>query len=114
MSRGGPRAPGLDARPSPLLPPPRPTLPPDLSCSPALMPDCVEVDEEEIKPKACHRHYDSYCEEVDAGKRFAPRAVAVEALQRRMQSRLGVSRVAALEPIGAKREEYYEQVRISF
>jgi len=48
-------------------------------------------------------------EDVPAGSKFPSRAAGVETASRRKQSCLGVTRTATLQPIGASREDFYEQ-----
>jgi hypothetical protein len=60
-------------------------------------------------PKTTHRHYDRYSETVPEGAKFASDFKGVEVVRRRNQQRLAVSYHPALEPLGAKREAYYQQ-----
>ena len=56
-----------------------------------------------------HRHYDEFMENEPVGKRYLARMTGVPSARRRHHARLGVSRVAFLEPIGASRESHYQQ-----
>ena len=60
-----------------------------------------------------HRHYDEFMENEPVGKRYLARMTGVPSARRRHHARLGVSRVAFLEPIGASRESHYQQRRAS-
>ena len=64
--------------------------------------DVVEVDEG-------HRHYDAFSEGNPPGVKFPGVVKGIETLSRRRQGRLAVSRLPYLEPIGPRREEFYEQ-----
>jgi len=72
--------------------------------------DTMETDDEEaFGIERTHRHYDDFCERTPVGTKFASAEKGLETLSRRAQSRLAVSRRPYLEPIGVRREEYYEQ-----
>ena len=62
-----------------------------------------------IAPQVDHRHYDEYAQELDIGKLMASNAGGVPGLRRRKSARLGISRVPFHEPIGSRREAFYEQ-----
>ncbi len=71
--------------------------------------DTVEMDDEAVLCDQNHRHYDLKCEKMLPGTKFPSRAQGLEVLQRRRQARLAVSRIPFLEPLGGKRENYYQQ-----
>jgi len=71
--------------------------------------DTVEVDDAAVGCNLHHRHYDEFCEKTMPGTKFPSRAQGLEVLQRRRQARLGVSRLPFLEPLGPKREPFFEQ-----
>ena len=54
----------------------------------------------------CHRHWDAVMERTPAGTTFKATQPGVSASRRRSDARLGVSRLAFLEPIGPGRENY--------
>jgi hypothetical protein len=62
-----------------------------------------------IAPQIDHRHYDEYAQELDIGTLMASNAAGVPGLRRRKSARLGISRVPFHEPIGSRREAFYEQ-----
>jgi len=66
-----------------------------------------EIDERVVDPD--HRHYDRDMEGAPVGKRYLSRAKGVPSVRRRMHSRLAVSRIKAVEPIGESRERHYQQ-----
>ncbi len=72
--------------------------------------DTVEMDDEAVLCDQNHRHYDLKCEKMLPGTKFPSRAQGLEVLQRRRQARLAVSRIPFLEPLGAKRENYHQQI----
>ena len=55
-----------------------------------------------------HRHYDVFSETVPEGQRFGSDYTGVEVVRRRHQQRLAVPRHTNVEPLGAKREPYYQ------
>ena len=59
-----------------------------------------------------HRHHDTKMETVPVGTKFPSLVKGLETLSRRRQARLGVTRCAYSEPLGGRREKYYEQERI--
>ena len=59
--------------------------------------------------KTTHRHYDRFSETVLEGTMFASDFKGVEVVRRRNQQRLAVPYHPALEPLGVKREPYYQQ-----
>ena len=66
--------------------------------------DTVEDAPEDAPPiDVHHRNYDEFMEGTAAGKVF-PSTAQVPGCRRRMNSRLGVSRVPMIEPIGPSRE----------
>ncbi len=69
----------------------------------------VMDDDHVFDMDATHRHYDEFCEHVAWGMKFQNVAKGLETLSRRNQGRLADSRLPYLEPIGQRREEYYEQ-----
>ena len=71
--------------------------------------DTIEDKPEDAPPTgAHHRNCDAFMESTAAGKRFPSTAQHVPGCRRRMNSRLGVSRVPMIEPIGQNREAFYE------
>ena len=71
--------------------------------------DTVGDEADVVDPVATHRHYDKFAESLVPGTRLASTAVGVGGVRRRLQARLGISRVPFIEPIGDKREAFYEQ-----
>ena len=67
------------------------------------------MDDEAVRCDQNHRHYDRKCEKMLPGTKFPSRVQGLEVLQRRRQARLAVSRIPFLEPLGPKRENYYQQ-----
>ena len=55
-----------------------------------------------------HKNYDRFSEGVPEGTRFASDYTGVEVVCRRGQPRLAVSYHPALEPLGQKREPFYQ------
>ena len=55
-----------------------------------------------------HRHYDVFSEAALEGQRFGSDFAGVEIVRRRHQQRLAVPRHTNVEPLGAKRELYYQ------
>ena len=68
------------------------------------------MDDEAVMCDQNHRHYDLKCEKMVPGAKFPSRAQGLEVLLRRRQARLAVSRIPFLEPLGAKRENYHQQI----
>ena len=72
------------------------------------------LDDEEIvnsAPDKAHKNYDRFSEGVPEGTRFASEYVGVEVVRRRGQPRLAVCYHPALEPLGQKRESFYQHHR---
>ena len=69
----------------------------------------IDNDDDAIGCDVNHRHYNRMCENTPVGTRFPSRAQGLEVLQRRRQGRLAVSRIPQLEPLGGKREDFYQQ-----
>ena len=53
--------------------------------------------------------YPEKCQELDIGTLMASNAAGVPGLRKRKNARLGISRVPFHEPIGSRREAFYEQ-----
>ena len=69
------------------------------------------LDDEEVAsapPDKAHKSYDPFSETVPQGTRFASDYVGVEVVRRRGQPRLAVPYHPALEPLGQKREPFYQ------
>ena len=64
--------------------------------------------EEGILPEPDHKSYDEWAESIPDGATFKSTMKHIEGARRRHQSRLAVSRTATVEPIGAKRESFYQ------
>ena len=67
------------------------------------MEDTIDEDTPEKPYKVeneCHRHWDELMEKTSAGTTFKATQPGVSASRRRSDARLGVSRLAFLEPIG--------------
>ncbi len=71
--------------------------------------DTVMGDDDAMEVDRSHRHYDNFSERTPAGVKFPCVAKGIETLSRRRQGRLAVSRLPYLEPLGKRREEFYEQ-----
>ena len=71
--------------------------------------DTLGDEEDEVDPCLNHRHYDKFAQDMPAGTLMHSTAQGVPGLRRRKPGRLAVSRVPFLEPIGARREAFYEQ-----
>jgi hypothetical protein len=71
--------------------------------------DTCEDDEDIVVPDLNHRHYDEEAEDVPPGTVFPGAVRHVNGARRRKQARLGVARAPFIEPLGAKREDFYEQ-----
>ena len=69
----------------------------------------MEHDDEDVQCQAHHRHHDEFSERTRPGQKFLSRAADCDVYQRRKQARLGVCITPFLEPLGKKREDYYEQ-----
>ena len=70
--------------------------------------DTIAIDEEPTPPDLSHRNYDELMEDTPAGAHFLASATHVPGCKRRVQTRLGCSRVPFIEPIGGTREDFYE------
>ena len=77
------------------------------AAAPTLEDTCAD-EEDAVPSETHHRHYDEAAEHVPSGKTFAS-ATSVTGARRRQQARLGISRTPFIEPIGTKREAFYEQ-----
>ncbi len=71
--------------------------------------DTMENDDDAVECDAHHRHYDAFSERTPPGQKFTSMGQGLETSQRRCQGRLAVNRIPYLEPLGGKRENYYEQ-----
>ena len=71
--------------------------------------DTLADEEDEIPPMEHHRHYDSFAQGVRSGTILHSSASAVPGVRRRKPARLAITRVPCIEPIGARREAFYEQ-----
>ena len=67
-----------------------------------------EVDCECVEADVYHRHFDSDAEHISAGSVLASTVPHLEGMRRRRSTRLGISRLPFIEPIGASREQFYE------
>ena len=65
-------------------------------------------DGDEAPVDTSHRNFDQIMEDTSAGTHFNAAFKLVPGCKRRQQSRLGVSRVPFIEPIGDSREDFYE------
>ena len=75
----------------------------------ATLEDTCEDDSDPVDAETHHRHYDATAEALPAGTLLAASVSNVEGARRRKQARLAVSRVPFIEPLGVKREAFYEQ-----
>ena len=69
------------------------------------------LDDEVIvnaEPDRSHKNYDRFSEGVPEGTRFSSGYQGVEVARRRAQPRLAVAYHPALEPLGQKREPFYQ------
>ena len=71
--------------------------------------DTLEDEEDAIPPETYHRHYDDFAENTPPGSTYPSMMKHINGARRRKQARLGVSRIPFIEPIGEKREKFYEQ-----
>lgn len=78
------------------------------SAAPPTLEDTCADEDDVIPTEPHHRHYDATAESVPPGATFAS-AKSVTGARRRRQARLAVSRTPFIEPIGTKREAFYEQ-----
>jgi len=78
------------------------------SVAPPTLEDTCADEEDAVPAEPHHRHYDETAENVLAGTAF-PSAQSVTGARRRQQARLAVSRTPFIEPLGMKREAFYEQ-----
>ena len=75
-----------------------------------ILEDTLEDEEDAIPPEPHHRHYDDFTEEsIAPGSTYPSTAKHVNGAKKRKQARLGISRIPFIEPIGEKRESFYEQ-----
>ena len=71
--------------------------------------DTIEDVPEDAPPtETHHRNYDEFMENTAPGKHFPSTVQHIPGCKRRISSRLGVSRVPMIEPIGQSREMFYE------
>ena len=71
--------------------------------------DTIEDLPEDAPPtETHHRNHDEFMESTAPGKHFPSTAQHIPGCRRRIGSRLGVSRVPMIEPIGQSREMFYE------
>ena len=75
--------------------------------------DTMEGDDDAVGIDKNHRHYDRKCERMPFATKFACAAKGLEALSRRAQGRLAVPRSVYLEPLGQRREDFFEQRLLS-
>ena len=73
------------------------------------MEDTAGDEGDPVDADVAHRHFHYFAQSVAAGNRFLSTADGVCAVRKRMPARLAVSRVPFIEPIGDKREAFYEQ-----
>ncbi len=66
-------------------------------------------DDDAMAADRNHRHYDRDCERMPFGAKLPCVVKGLEASSRRAQGRLAVPRSVYLEPLGQRREEFYEQ-----
>ena len=78
------------------------------SAAPPTLEDTCADEDDAVPAEPHHRHYDATAEDVPPGATFAS-AKSVTGARRRQQARLAVSRTPFIEPIGTKREAFYEQ-----
>ena len=71
--------------------------------------DTLADEDDEVPPVPEHRHYDAFAQEVGPGIIFSSTISGVPGVRRRKPARLAVTRNPFLEPIGARREAFYEQ-----
>ena len=71
--------------------------------------DTLGDEDDEVEARSSHRHYDKFAQDMPSGTLMHSRAQGVPGLRRRKPGRLACSRVNFLEPIGARREAFYEQ-----
>jgi len=70
--------------------------------------DTIQHNDESIPCDRRHKHFDEFAERVVCGQKFHSRAVDCDVYMRRKQSRLGVTRTPFLEPLGKKREDFWQ------
>ena len=68
-----------------------------------------DEQEDTVVAETHHRHFDQHTEALCPGTHLPASLKHVEGARRRKQGRLAVSRVPFIEPIGMKREAFYEQ-----
>ena len=66
-------------------------------------------DDEPPPPEEAHRHYDEVAEGIAPGTVFESAFQGVSGWRRRQSERLGVGRTAQMEPVGERREPFFEQ-----
>ncbi len=70
--------------------------------------DTISDDEVDVYADSNHRHTDAFMEGVAHGTVYSATQKHVPGSRRRVQARLGVSRIPFLEPLGTSREAFYE------
>jgi len=71
--------------------------------------DTISDTDDAPEPDLMHRNYDRYLEDdITSGSHFKSSVPGLPGCKRRTQMRLGVPRVAFIEPIGTTREDFYE------
>ena len=65
-------------------------------------------DEDGVPVDPSHRHYDKFMEGAPPGQHFLSICKGVPGCKRRKQANLGISRTPCPEPLGDRRESYYE------
>ena len=71
--------------------------------------DTLADEDDEVAPIAHHRHYDGFAQGIPTGTILHSSASGVPGVRRRKPARLAISRVPCIEPMGARREAFYEQ-----
>ena len=67
-----------------------------------------ENEDDGNPPDVMHRNYDRFMEDTGPGVHFLSATKHVPGCRRRVQTRLGISRLPFIEPIGNTREDFYE------
>ena len=62
-----------------------------------------------LHAQAAHRHFDERAEKIPVGKKLPGTIEHAASMRRRKNTELAVSRPPFLEPLGDKREQFYEQ-----
>ena len=78
------------------------------AAAPGTLEDTIDSDEEPAPIDTSHRNYDEVMEDTAPGAHFLACSKHVPGCKRRVQTRLGCSRVPFIEPIGSSREDFYE------